>query len=288
MLYLIASIVLNSLLAVIFRYFGEFKINNLPAIVVNYLTCFVIGTMMSGGATLSYEAVPATWWPFLGVLGVTFIVTFNLIAASVQTFGITITTLMQKMSVLIVVIYSIFAFSEQINLMRLVGFAAGFIAIFLITGRPTVKQSASKWLFVLPIVVFMAGGFIDSMFVYFSRTGLTAGQEDLFAALLFGLAGLLGAIVVIYKMLMTKTSYRWKDVVAGVLLGIPNFFTVYYMQKMLTSDMDGSVIFPIHNIAILILSAMVSFMLFSERFTRMKIIGILLAVAAIIFLSLGN
>lgn len=289
MIYLIVSVVLNALLAVIFRYFGEYKINNLPAIVVNYITCFVIGTILSGGKTLAFSSVPTVWLPYLAILGLTFIITFNLIAATVQLFGITITTLMQKMSVLIVVVYSIFAFHESVNTLRIAGFIAGFLAIFLITGRPKVKhKTSSKWLFALPIIVFFTGGFIDSLFVYFSRTKLTSGNEDLFAALLFGIAGLLGLFIVMYHMLVLRKRYAWRDVLGGIVLGIPNFFTVFFLQKMLTSDMDGSVIFPIHNIAILILSAFVSFLLFSERFTKMKIIGILLAVAAIVFLSLGN
>ena len=89
-------------------------------------------------------------------------------------------------------------------------------------------------------------------------------------------------------MIVQKQRYTWRDVGAGILLGVPNFFTVYFIQKMLTTDMDGSVIFPIHNIGILLLSALISRMLFGEEFRILKYVGIVLATIAIILLAIGS
>lgn len=288
--YLVISVVLNAFLAVIFRYFTEFKVNNFVAIVINYLVCFAIGTVMTSGATLQLSSTPMAWWPFLLVLGTIFILTFNVIASTVQIFGITIAALVQKMSVLLVVIFAIVYYNEELNLIRSIGLLAGFVSIFLITGRPAKRRIGPKagYLLALPIIVFFLGGVIDSTFVHISKLNLTHGQEDHFAALLFGIAGVLGMFVVLFNLLRGKTSIKMKDVYGGIALGVPNFFTVYCIQKMLTSDLDGSVVFPIHNIAILIFSAILSKAIFSEKFGVMKYVGIALAIIAILLLSFGN
>jgi drug/metabolite transporter (DMT)-like permease len=288
MLYLVMSVILNTLISVIFRYFGKFGINNFAAIVVNYLICFLIGIAMTGGSILDFSTIPMSWVSVLLFLGSIFIVTFNLVAATVQIFSITVATLVQKMSVILVVIFSLVYYHEQLNMLRASGLIIGIVSIFLISGRPKKSVTAHKswFVFALPILVFVLGGCIDSTFVHIGKLGLSAGREDAFTAYLFGTAGMLGLIYLLYLMLIKGRRYTGQDVWAGIALGVPNYFTVYSIQKMLTTESDGSVIFPIHNIGILLLSALVSKLIFSEAFTHMKIVGILLATVAIIILAM--
>ena len=290
MYYLVMSIILNTLISVIFRYYGKFGINNFAAIVVNYLTCFIIGIGMTGGSILNFDSIPTSWLPVLLFLGTIFIVTFNLVAATVQIFSITVATLVQKMSVILVVIFSVAYYHEELNLLRVAGLIIGIGSIFLISGRPkkSVTNHKSWFLFVLPILVFILGGCIDSTFVHMGKLNLSLGQEDAFTSYLFGTAGILGFMYLLFLMLIKGKRYTTKDIWGGIALGIPNYFTVYCIQKMMTTGLDGSVIFPIHNIGILLLSALISKLIFSEEFTKMKLVGILLATAAIVLLALGS
>ncbi len=288
--YLVASVVLNALLSVIFKLFSTYRIDNFAAIVVNYIICFVIATIVTSGGVVQFNSIPHSWWPYLILLGSIFILTFNIVAKTIQLFGITIATLMQKMSVLLVVIFAVAYYREQLNVIRIIGLVAGFISIFLITGK--VKSQRTKKLapifIALPIIVFFCGGLIDSTFVHVSRLQITLGSEDRFAGLLFGIAGGIGLVCLLLNITIRGRRYSLRDIVAGIVLGIPNFFTVYFIQKMLTSDYDGSVIFPIHNIAILLVSAIASRLLFSEKFGLPKYVGMILAIGAIVLLALGS
>ena len=171
MWFLVGSVILNTWLTVLFRYFGKYKVNNFAAIVVNYLTCFLIGVIMTNGQALRIGEVPTDWYPYLIVLGVIFILTFNVIAATVQFFGVTIATLVQKMSVLLVVLFSLIYYSETLNLLRIIGLVAGFVSIFLITGAPrrALNSSAIGRMIWLPIIVFFLGGVIDSIFLHVNQ-----------------------------------------------------------------------------------------------------------------------
>ena len=288
MQFLVISVLLNALLGVIFRCFTMYKINNFPAIVVNYIVCFAIGAVVTNGDVLNPDSLPQEWIPVLLGLGLVFIVSFNFIATTVQTFGITVASLVQKMSVLLVVIFAIVYYHEALTSQRMLGLVVGFISIFLITGKPKKSSigAGASYLMVFPIIIFLLGGGIDSTFVYISKVGLTAGRESHFAAYLFGTAGAFGLLALLYTMIFNGRKLLWKDILAGVALGIPNFFSVYFIQKMLTTGSDGSVVFPIHNIGILLLSAIVSKIFFSEKFTLAKILGVLLATAAILILAL--
>ncbi len=287
--YLVGSVVLNSLIVIIFRYYRQFGINNFAAIVVNYVVCFIIGVIVTKGEVLNVTQIPTNWIPVLLFLGSLFILTFNVVAATVQAFSVTVATLVQKMSVILVVIFALLAYNEPLNFLRILGLLAGLLAIFLMSGRPEQPHLLRKsWMVLaLPIVVFIASGAVDSTFLYMNRLNLTPGREGAFAAYLFGTAGILGMLYLIYPLMKGK-RYSKRDISAGIVLGIPNFFTVYCIQKMLLTGMDGSVIFPIHNIAILIFSAILSKLLFKEHFATIKYAGIVLAITSILMLALGN
>lgn len=286
--YLIGSVILNSLIGIIFRYYRQFGINNMAAIVVNYFVCFGIGTMVSGGETLDFSSTPASWLPVLLILGLLFILAFNAIAATVQSFGVTVATLVQKMSVVLVVGFAILVYNEPLNTWRVLGLLLGFVAIFLMSGKSEKHHGYAKRLIIaLPFIVFFMTAAIDTIFLAINRLALNIGAEDRFAAYLFGTAGLFG-IVYISTALLRGKRYRRRDLVAGVVLGLPNFFTVYCIQKMLNTDLDGSVIFPIHNIGILLVSAILSKILFNEHFATLKYVGVILAVSSIVMLALGS
>lgn len=289
MFYIIISIILNTLLGVIFRFMGQFRIHNATAIVVNYFVCFIVGAIMSKGRVLDPSSVHADWIPVLLFLGVLFIITFNAVAATVQAYSVTIAALVQKMSVVLVVLFSLFYFREQLDGIRALGLTAGFASIFLITGKPSPSVLANKpgYFILLPLAVFLLAGCIDSTFVYVNRVLSTDGHEEIFGSYLFLAAGVLGALPLLYSILIKGHRISKKDILAGVILGVPNYFSIYYVQRMLTTGIDGSVIYPIHNIGILLLSAVVSKLLFDEHFRWIKYIGMGLAIISIILLALA-
>ncbi|HRB19940.1 MAG TPA: hypothetical protein PKZ14_07645, partial [Chitinophagales bacterium] len=69
----------------------------------------------------------------------------------------------------------------------------------------------------------------------------------------------------------------------GIILGIPNYFSLYFLLKTLdTLTWQSSIIFPINNLGIVGLSAIAGVALFQEKMNTQKIIGFILAISSII------
>jgi multidrug transporter EmrE-like cation transporter len=62
---------------------------------------------------------------------------------------------------------------------------------------------------------------------------------------------------------------------------------MYYLVKALAdSGLQSSVIFPINNVAIVIVSAISGILLFAEKLSKLQIAGILLACVSIAILAI--
>ncbi len=293
MLYLFGSISLNALLSVIFKLFDRFEINNLVAIVCNYFVCFLVGWAVVGPSLLDFPIQGSDYSNYLLALALLFITGFNFVALTVQKFSITLATIMQRMSLIAVVLYAVFWYGETLGIWRLLGLILGTVAIVAIsspsrlaqTSQQDPKQHKKAILFLLPLFTFLISSAIDCVFYRLNRTGITQNLELEFSAYAFLAAGLLGLLVLLYHMFANGVRIRLKDIIAGIVLGLPNFFSIYCIQMMLFSDMDGSVVFPINNVGILMVSAMASILLFGEKFTTIKWIGLAAALISIFLLS---
>jgi drug/metabolite transporter (DMT)-like permease len=77
-----------------------------------------------------------------------------------------------------------------------------------------------------------------------------------------------------------------KNILAGIILGVPNYFSLYYLVKMLDSEVfESSTIFTIHNVAIVMVSTLVGILFFKEKISKRNGFGIALALVAILLVS---
>ena len=51
----------------------------------------------------------------------------------------------------------------------------------------------------------------------------------------------------------------------GILLGIPNFYSIYFLMMALNNEMSGSVFFPTLNCSVIALSSLLGIYLFKEK-----------------------
>ena len=80
-----------------------------------------------------------------------------------------------------------------------------------------------------------------------------------------------------------------KNILGGVVLGIPNYFSIYFLVLALRSGvLESSGIFTVNNVAIVMLSTLTGIVLFRERLLRKNWIGIVLAVISIFLVALGK
>ncbi|PKP52298.1 MAG: hypothetical protein CVT92_09415 [Bacteroidetes bacterium HGW-Bacteroidetes-1] len=284
MLYLFASIVFSALILILFRYFTRFGIDNLQAIIGNYFIAAIIGYIAYPGSPDFLSITKLSWFPMAVLLGFIFIGVFFLFALSSQKAGVAVTAVASRMSVVIPVAGGFLLFGEQATLFKIIGILIALPA-FYFTFKNKQKMKFNISLALLPFFIFLGTGTNDLLMKYTDHHFLT---NDLFLLLatIFAFAFIIGSSVLLIRLYKKKTQLHVKHFGAGLVLGLVNFGSTYYMFKSM-EFFDSSVMFPILNTGVVSLAALADYLLFNERLSRTNWIGILLAIIAIIFISLG-
>ena len=141
-----------------------------------------------------------------------------------------------------------------------------------------------------PAVLFIGSGLLDTLVKYVEENFLQdTAEQTLYVVHSFVAAASIGTIVLVYMLATGKRAFSWKNVLAGIILGIPNFFSIYLLIKLLHSDfLQSSAAIPVNNIGIVLLSAIIAILFFKEKSTPQRIIGIVLSVIAILLIALAD
>jgi drug/metabolite transporter (DMT)-like permease len=264
---------------VIFKGFQKFKIDNFQAIIVNYFVASSLGLLVGFDAVSSSH--PENWIVACVFIGAIFITLFILMAKVSQDLGVSTASVSVKMSVVIPVVVGVILYGDLLSLKLTAGILLSLAAIFLITQKESgFHLNHIKW----PIVLFVGNGLLDSILKYAQTNYVDANEISVFTAACFGLAATAG--MVSYPFMQSKSPLKKKNVLAGIILGIPNFGTIYFLMMTLEhTQMKSSVFFPINNIGIVILSTVLSIWIFKEGLNRKNIIGIAVGVLSILLIS---
>lgn len=288
MLYLLLTILLNGILFVLFKLFPKYHIDSLQAIVFNYFTCVVTGTLLLGAFPVSASSPSQPWFLWSVVMGVIFISLFNLIGWRTREDGITTTTIANKLSLVIPVVFSIFLYEEEMSIMKITGMLLAFPAVYFtahIKGEDA-KPKSVLW----PAVLFIGSGLLDTLVKYVEQLHLSdTGTQTAYTVHVFLSAFLVGIIVLGIMKLLGKLQFSYRNIVAGIILGVPNYFSIYFLIKFLHSEfLHSSAAIPVNNIGIVLLSTLVAILFFREKETPQRIFGLVLSVMAILLIALAD
>jgi len=283
MLYLLLSITTSACILVLFKLFLRYKIHILQAIVVNYITACSLGFLMQMNSFSITDIVSSEWICYALLIGSIFILTFQIFAYSSQTAGISITAISSKISVIIPVITgSILYVDENLNLTKIFGLILAIISFLLVFyGNENMKINP-RFIF-LPILLFLANGLNDSMMTFAQRK-FSGFNTMIFVSCIFFFSLIIGVIWLFLQYLYTKQKICFKNIIAGIVLGILNFYSTYYFF-MGVAIVDSAIFFPILNTSIVSISTLIGYFFFKEKINIINWIGILIAIITIIFLT---
>jgi drug/metabolite transporter (DMT)-like permease len=130
---------------------------------------------------------------------------------------------------------------------------------------------------------------VDSLVKFAQETYVTDDISSVFTALLFAISFLVGLIIMLFKPSSFKDFKNPRLLLLGTGLGIVNYGSIYFLIRALNSKvLDSSVIFGINNIAIVALSAMIGYVFFKERLTKINWFGMIICIFAIAVLYIAG
>ena len=92
----------------------------------------------------------------------------------------------------------------------------------------------------------------------------------------------------IYQYVTGKQIFAIKNLLAGILIGIPNYFSIWCLVHFLKqSPWQSSASIPVNNMGIVLFSSVVAWVLFKERLSVINWLGIILSIVAIYFIAFG-
>jgi len=263
-------------------------LNKFQAITINYLIAliFTLITYKYPISTItdyySTNLILASLW-----VGVLFIISFILMIFSTERAGIGLTTALNKMAVVIPVSVGIVYLGQHDNIpFKIVGIALALASFVLILYK---KEAGKKKLssLLLPLSVFLVSGLIDTSMELTNTILITQKFEiELFLMGIFATASIIGIVTIILDKLWIKTKekFSYNTMLWGAIMGIFNFL----VSKMILINvglMGGSVVFPVHNAAVVSLTALIGFLFFKEKFSTKQWAGVALAVISVIMIA---
>jgi drug/metabolite transporter (DMT)-like permease len=106
----------------------------------------------------------------------------------------------------------------------------------------------------------------------------------LFLVIVFITAFLIGLTILLASIIKGKVKFSVKNILAGIILGLLNYGSTYYMI-MSMATFDSAVVFPVVNVGIVGLSTLIGFFAFKEHLSWVKWLGILLSLTAILLIA---
>ncbi|NNK76970.1 MAG: EamA family transporter [Maribacter sp.] len=280
------SICCSSIIFVIFKLYAVYKIDTLYAIITNYVVACSVAILFYSGDINPYQIGQKPW--FLGtlLLGFLFILVFNLIAKTSQSIGVSVASVATKMSLVIPVVFGVLMYNEELGMLKVLGIILALAAVYFASIKEkqiTIKKSA----LILPILVFLGSGIIDTSIKYVQEVHIKESEFPLFSATVFAAAAIAGLIFIGFKAVKTPLKINLKNVLGGIALGVPNYFSIYYLLRALQNpSLTSASVFTINNVAIVMLSTLLGILLFKEQVSTKNWGGIALAIISIILVAI--
>jgi drug/metabolite transporter (DMT)-like permease len=289
MISLALAILFSSFIFVIFKLFDRYKIDVFQAIVFNYFTAFLCGILLYGNEWNPIALNDITWFYYAIVAAILFISLFILMGLSSQKNGVAITSVAVKMSMAASVFGMIFLYNESVSALKILGILFAFAGVVLVSWQSKdVSENQKKSLWML-FVLFFGSGILDLVLNYVQNNELKVLTPSLFSAFGFGMAGIIGFVVFLFQLQQKKARFAFKNVLGGIALGIPNYFSIYLLIKSYKdTGWADSTVLAIINVSIVCIAALTGFLIFKEKLNLTKGLGIVASLLAILMLYFAS
>ena len=282
MTYLILSILCSVAVSVLLKLARRKGIDIRQAIAFNYVMACALTWFALSPALTPDPAHPFPWSLF-AVLGVILPTLFVIMSRGVEQAGIVRADAAQRLSLFLTVLSSFVIFGEALALNRAISLVLAFIALFCLLYKPAGAMTgqangAGRHGALYLALIWFGYGLVDILFKQIAKTG-TSFSSGLFLS--FALAGLL----MFAYLLLRKVKWNRQSLLGGLLLGLLNFCNIlFYIRAHQTFHANPTLVFTVMNIGVISLGTVVGAAVFKERISRINMLGIALAIIAVLTL----
>ena len=285
MIYIAISIILFNVLVVFFKLFEKYNIDNLQALISNYFISALLSLLLLSENDNIQSSIESEWFIHAIILGTLFISIFNIYALGIQKIGIATSSVINKMSFVVPVVFSIIFYENEVfSLSILFGVLLALLGIYLSSTNNSSFNFDKKYLWII-LIIFFGQGIVD-IILNDSKFYIPKDENILFFLILFISATTAGILILFAKKQISHIKI--KNLLWGAIFGIPNFFSIFYFLKALQSDyfIDKSyLIFPLTSVGIVVTTTFLGVLIYKEILTKRNLIGITIAVISILIIS---
>ena len=297
MSFVLLSVICSVLVSVLLKLARRYAVDVGQAIAWNYVVASALTLWLLPVPLTAWHAPGAAWLALVG-LGVLLPTIFLALAASVRHAGIVRSDAAQRLSLLLSLLAAFVWFGEELSALKAAGIALGLLALLGMVwrqGLPAIDGGLAqvhadgrgapapiaRWLY--PLAVFVGFAVIDILFKQVALTGLALG-----AALqaMFALALVVAFALQCWRCARRKTRFTLRSAMAGLLLGLFNFGNIlFYLRAHRALPQHPALVFTSMNIGVVALGAVVGLLVFREHLSRTNLLGVALAVVAIVLVA---
>jgi drug/metabolite transporter (DMT)-like permease len=249
--------------------------------VVNYLVAGIVAFLLSDmSISTIFRSESAGEVGFGVFVGLLYMSNLIMMGRSMTENGIGLTVSVMRISLVIPVIVSIVVFSEQTSTLRIVGLLLAFAALGVLF-KPSKVERSSTALYNL-LIIFLLTGIGDVTLKVFQASGSPIFDKWMFMGVVFTTCTILSLGFIVFR---EKPIPSTEEIKVGFFVGVPNLAASIFILMGLEL-VPASIAFPTSNLTIITAGTILGKLYWKDVLTRRHYVVILLAIAAIVLLTM--
>lgn len=279
MISLLLAVLSSSLVSVVMRLSTNRVNNSMGMLTMNYIVCALLAGLFGGfrGAfDLSDPQVGLTL-AMGAVNGVLYLLGFVLMQTNIRRNGVVLSSIFQKLGLLVTLVISVVFYRELPDLLQAVGFCLAVLAIVLMNYEKGGTRAGARGFL---IAMLFSCGMADAMSKIFTESGVAA-LEGQFLFYTFAVA--MGLCFV--SMVVKDQRIGGAEALYGILIAVPNFFSSKFLLGALEA-LSAVIVYPVFSVGTILTVTLTGVLAFRERLGKQQWIGIGTILVALVLLNI--
>ena len=282
-IWLLLAIVSSASMSIVLKLFQGRSGNRYTILLGNYLTCILLSLLFLPEKSILLQTSPVTL--ICGVIGGFFFVAGLIcMQSSIAVNGAILTSAFARLGLLVPLFISLVCFGERPGLIQVIGIVIVFGAMWLISSEDSTPGAALHFHMGMLVLVLLCCGSGDAMAKVFEHVG-ERSQDGLYIFYVFATAAVLTVLLLMRESRSTGKKAELPDLLAGIAVGIPNYFSSSLLLRSLV-HLPAFIVYPSFSAGAIVLVTLFGVLVFHERPGKRQWAGLILILGAVVMLNI--